>query len=247
MGVGVNANNSPRSFRIKTSQLMGSAEHLRQRCRSMKITRIDRNFSFHRNAGETMDFVRLIAVVGAENCRVGGIENYDDDFMLLEPEAIADEFPDDAYYVVSADVMKSIGVKPLVQGDLLPNQDSVILASPELAPVLAAHFGPTESLAVDVFDPKKKNSKPYFIVRPLQFPDVITTPPEKLKFNPLDDTQLLNRVSELTFDFSSVPDVVNILRAKNLTSDYLARRDFAEDLQKRFKGILIRELSDPIG
>jgi len=194
-----------------------------------------------------MDFVRIIAVTGEENCSVGGIQDYDDDFMLLEPESLADEFPDDAYYVVSGDVMKSIGVKPIVQGDLLPNQDSVLLASAELAPVLAAAFGTAESLEVSVFDPKKKESKSYFIVRPLEYPDVITTPPEGLRFNPLDDAQLLNPVSELTFDFSSVPDEIRILTAKNLTSDFLARRDFADDLQKRFKGILIRELIDPVG
>ncbi len=194
-----------------------------------------------------MDFVRLIAVVGEENCTVGGIQDYDDDFMLLEPESLADEFPDDAYYVVSGDVMNSIGVKPIVQGDLLPNQDSVLLASAKLAPVLAAAFGTAESLEVSVLDPKKKESKSYFIVRPLEYPDVITTPPEGLKFNPLDETQLLNRVSELTFDFSSVPDEIRILTAKNLASDFLARRAFAEDLQKRFKGIQIRELTDPIG
>jgi len=194
-----------------------------------------------------MDFVRIIAVVGAENCRVGSIEDYDDDFMLLEPESISDEFPDDAYYVVAADVMKSIGVKPIVQGDLLPNQDSVLLASPELAAVLAGAFGATENLEVKVFDPKKKESKPYLIVRPLEFPDVISTPPEGLKFNPLDDSQLLNKTSELTFDFSLVPDEIQILTAKNLRSEFLARRDFAEELQKRFKGILIRELTDPIG
>jgi len=44
-----------------------------------------------------------------------------------------------------------------------------------------------------------------------------------------------------------VPDEIQILTAKNLRSEFLARRDFAEELQKRFKGILIRELTDPIG
>lgn len=194
-----------------------------------------------------MDFVRLIAVVGEANCRVGGIQDFDDDYLLLEADPIADDFPDDAYYLVEAGVMKSIGVKPIVQGDLIPNQDSVLLASPELADVLETALGEAERLDVALFDAKKKASKPYVIVRPLQYPDVITTPVEDLKFNALDEACITNRVSELTFDFSAVPDDVRLLVPKGLQAEYLARRDFADDLAARFQGILIRELTDPIG
>ncbi len=194
-----------------------------------------------------MDFVRIKAVLAPETCSVGEIEGFAKSFKLIKTIPLADEFPSDAAFVIDARVMKSVGMKPVVQGDLLRSGESVLLASPELAQVLSAAIGEAESLSVEVFDAKKKKSKPYVIVRPLVTYEVISTPDEKLKFNSLSaEPKIMNIVSELEFDFTAVPASVSLFVASRLPAIYLARREFAEDLAARFSGILIRELDDPI-
>ena len=193
-----------------------------------------------------MDLVRIQPVAGPEACSVTKISGYDDDFLLLDPEPLAGEFPADAFFELDDKVMRSMGVKsPEVVGDLIKNRHSALLCSPALAAELAPVIGPHELLEVAIRDGKKKAAT-YVIVRPLDRVDVIDQEASGRTPDPDDEDLIDGRISDLVIDASRVPEDRQLFVPEHRSGEYLARRAFAESLQARFSGILLRELDDPI-
>ena len=50
-------------------------------------------------------FVRLVPMVSAKACSVSCMQDYEDEFLLLDPEPLAEEFPEAAYYRVAENLV----------------------------------------------------------------------------------------------------------------------------------------------
>lgn len=186
----------------------------------------------------TQEFVRIKAVASHADLHVKSIDGYDEDYLLRDPQPLAQGFPSDASFTLRKPTKKP--------EDLVPNHHSVLLCSPALKDFLLKEGGLGDVEVLDVTIHAKK-PMPYHIVRPLDRLELINLEDERVEFNSLDPEAILTPIWQLELDFTKVPATTQLFIPKHHDSTYLARADFAQELAARFKGIYIKPLDEPYG
>lgn len=186
-------------------------------------------------------YLRLVTVAPAGSARFTHLDGYEDDFMLLEGEALSDEFPTDASYRMNRDFPDDLGLE-----DAAFNLDYQLVVSERLRAFLEAREVPgIEFLPVAMLDHRGRAVKAdYVIANLLTHVDCVDMEATTHTWNDLDETAM-DEIETLTIDPERVPDDVPLFRLVHVTDVIGVRRDLAEALEAEgFTGLAFTDFAD---
>jgi len=186
-------------------------------------------------------YLRLLPIAPVGAARFRHLENYEDDFMLLEGEPVADEFPTDAAYRMNADFPDDIALE-----DAAFNLDNQLVAGERLQAFLRERVpaDDVEFLPVSLINHKGRAESGYAIANVVRHVDCVDQEATSFEWNALDDTAMVD-VKNLTIDPERVPDDVLLFRLAHVTDVIGVRRDLAETLEAEgFTGLDFTDFAD---
>lgn len=187
-----------------------------------------------------MDYVRIEAVARGNAAHFRHLENFEDDFELLEGISLQDTFPEDAAYRMSDDFPDNLELH-----EVLHNLDEQLVVGGGLRTFLSEQgVDGVEYLPVKIINHKGRTvPADYFLVNILRHIDAIDQGRTQFEWNPLDP-ELMKKVKNLTLDEQKIDPDALLFRLKHLTSVILLRRDLADKMAAAgFKGFKITEIA----
>jgi len=176
---------------------------------------------------------------GERVCKLGGLQNIEDEYELARGISRMERWPEDACYYMDKKRKEDIRLE-----DCLWNIDSLLVISSKLKEFLEKeNLKNNEYLPLTIFNHKDRPTKEsYFIVNQIHLQDCIDQKKSKYDINDIDPWQF-SEMGKLVIDEKKIEPEVALFRMNHYPYLPIIRRDLAKKITSAgFTGIRFGEI-----